>query len=194
MKDKILGKYIAKNHVGTVFTDNELQVIKQGDADQLVETFLDMNSDYHKSQMQCAIKSLNSFMFSNMELDEIEYSKDYKGQFVGCQLMDGDIDVFLGVAGDDNELLSLASAYSREELKEFDSDAYDALCELINIMNGAYATELGNKDIEVTLHPPVFYMDTQVKSDGGFYVVSFNMAGHFFKILMCANNRIQLIA
>ena len=33
MKDRILGRYIAKNHSDNVFTDRELQVIKQGDTD-----------------------------------------------------------------------------------------------------------------------------------------------------------------
>ena len=42
MKDRILGKYIAKNHTGNVFTDNELQVIRQGNTDKMVETFLHM--------------------------------------------------------------------------------------------------------------------------------------------------------
>ena len=46
MKDRILGKYIAKNHTGNVFTDNELQVIRQGNTDKMVETFLHMGNDY----------------------------------------------------------------------------------------------------------------------------------------------------
>ncbi len=50
----------------------------------------------------------------------------------------------------------MASTFAQEDIEEFDEDAYDALCELINVMNGAYATKLGEADIEVTLHPPVF--------------------------------------
>ena len=49
MKDRILGRYIAKNHSDNVFTDRELQVIKQGDTDTLVETFLHMDNDYYLS-------------------------------------------------------------------------------------------------------------------------------------------------
>ena len=32
MRDKMINKYIAKNHAGTVFTDSELKVIKIGRA------------------------------------------------------------------------------------------------------------------------------------------------------------------
>ena len=149
MKDRILGRYIAKNHSDNVFTDRELQVIKQGDTDTLVETFLHMDNDYYKTQMQCTLKSLGMFMDGNIELNQIDYEREYKGQFIGCQVMDGDIDVFLGVAGDNRELLKVASTFAQEDIEEFDEDAYDALCELINVMNGAYATKLGEAGIGV---------------------------------------------
>jgi CheY-specific phosphatase CheX len=102
--------------------------------------------------------------------------------------------VLLGVAGDNRELLKVASTFAQEDIEEFDEDAYDALCELINVMNGAYATKLGEADIEVTLHPPVFYKDTEVTADTGFYVVTFNIEDNVFKILMAADNKIQLSA
>ena len=119
MKDRILGKYIARNHCDGVLTDKELQVIRQGDVDKMVETFLDMGNDYYKAQMQCMLKSLGSSMSGDIELDHIDYEREYRGQFIGCQVMDGDIDVFLGVAGNSKELLRLASAYAQEELEEF---------------------------------------------------------------------------
>ena len=52
MQDKMKNKYIAKNHSGSVFTDNELQVIKDGNIDDMVTTFLDMNTVYYYKQMQ----------------------------------------------------------------------------------------------------------------------------------------------
>lgn len=194
MKDRILGRYIAKNHTGSVFTDDELQVIRQGDTDRLVETFLNMGNDYYKTQMQCTIKSLGRFVDGDIELDYIDFERAYRGEFMGCQIMDGDIDVFLGIAGDDKELLKVASAFAQEDIREFDADAYDALCEFINVINGAYATRLGEKDVEVTLHPPVFYKNTEVTAEDGFYVVTFNMGNNVFKILMAADNKIQLSA
>ena len=40
MRDKMINKYIAKNHAGTVFTDSELKVINEGNIDDMV-TFFD---------------------------------------------------------------------------------------------------------------------------------------------------------
>ena len=192
MRDKMINKYIAKNHAGSVFTDSELKVIKEGNIDDMVTTFLDMNTEYYNKQMQSVLKIFTQFIGSDMELERIIYQKEYEGKFVGCQLMDGDIDVFLGIAGDDSDLLCVASVFSQEELSEFDSDAYDAICELINIINGAYATKLSYEDIEVSLHPPVFYTDTQIKADNGMYVVTFSMNGHRFNLIMVADDKIKL--
>jgi len=178
MRDKMINKYIAKNHAGTVFTDSELKVIKEGNIDDMVTTFLDMNTEYYNKQMQSVLKIFTQFIGSDMELERIIYQKEYEGKFVGCQLMDGDIDVFLGIAGDDDDLLCVASVFSQEELSEFDSDAY--------------ATKLSYEDIEVALHPPVFYKDTQIKADNGMYVVTFSMKGHRFNLIMVADDKIKL--
>ena len=176
MRDKMINKYIAKNHAGTVFTDSELKVIKEGNIDDMVTTFLDMNTEYYNKQMQSVLKIFTQFIGNDMELERIIYQKEYEGKFVGCQLMDGDIDVFLGIAGDDDDLLCVASVFSQEELSEFDSDA----------------TKLSYEDIEVALHPPVFYKDTQIKADNGMYVVTFSMKGHRFNLIMVADDKIKL--
>ena len=130
------------------------------------------------------------FMSTEIELERIIYQKEFDGKFVGCQIMDGDIDVFLGIAGEDADLLCVASTFSQEDMNKFDADAYDAICELINIINGAYATKLSYEEIEVSLHPPVFYQDTQIKADNGMYVVTFNMKGHRFNLLMVADDKV----
>ena len=193
MKSRMLSKYIAKCHSGEVFTNNELEVIKNGDINTLVDTFFDIDGAYNKEQMQCTMNSVQSFMGQDIELDSLDFEKEYNGQFVGCQIMDGDIDVFLGVAGDNKELLSVASTYCQEEMKEFDEDAYDALCEFINVMNGTYAAKLSNKEVEVSMHPPVFCTNTKVKADNGFYIATFVMKGLSFKILMGADDKISIL-
>ena len=87
------------------------------------------------------------FMSTEIELERIIYQKEFDGKFVGCQIMDGDIDVFLGIAGEDADLLCVASTFSQEDMNKFDADAYDAICELINIINGAYATKLSYEEM-----------------------------------------------
>ncbi|MFR4338744.1 MAG: hypothetical protein ACLT33_12645 [Lachnospira pectinoschiza] len=53
-------------------------------------------------------------MSTEIELERIIYQKEFDGKFVGCQIMDGDIDVFLGIAGEDADLLCVASTFSED--------------------------------------------------------------------------------
>lgn len=85
-------------------------------------------------------------------------------------MMDGDMDIFFGIIGSDEVLLKVASDFAMEDFQEFDMDAYDAVCELINCTNGAFATRLCDDDIDVVLYPPVFYDNVHITSEKGFYV------------------------
>ena len=63
---------------------------------------------------------------------------------------------------------------------------------LLILLMVQYATKLSYEEIEVSLHPPVFYQDTQIKADNGMYVVTFNMKGHRFNLLMVADDKVKL--
>ena len=126
MQDKMINKYIAKNHSGSVFTDNELQVIKDGNIDDMVTTFLDMNTEYYNKQMQSVLKVFTQFMSTEIELERIIYQKEFDGKFVGCQIMDGDIDVFLGIAGEDADLLCHCRLPADESCQRYPAFLWDA--------------------------------------------------------------------
>lgn len=194
MKDKMFNSYIAKQHTGSTFTEEELEAIQAGDVDSIVKEFCNMKNERYVLQLQSTIKCMSSCMGGNVELQNISLLSEYKGRFIGCQFMDGDADIFLGIAGENDALLKVASIFAMEDLSQFDVDAYDALCELINIMNGAYATRLGESDIVVNMHPPVFYTDTLVEVDNGLYVVTFAMDNKEFQVLMAVDEKVRMTA
>ena len=194
MKDKMFNSYIAKQHTGSTFTEEELEAIQAGDVDSIVKEFCNMKNERYVLQLQSTIKCMSSCMGGNVELQNISLLSEYKGRFIGCQVMDGDADIFLGIAGENDALLKVASIFAMEDLSQFDVDAYDALCELINIMNGAYATRLGESDIVVNMHPPVFYTDTLVEVDNGLYVVTFAMDNKEFQVLMAVDEKVRMTA
>ena len=50
----------------------------------------------------------------------------------------------------------MAIAYTKEEFIETREDALDAVCELINCINGLYASEQSRNDVKIELEPPNF--------------------------------------
>ena len=192
MMDMMFGGYIARNHVGNNLTDRELRVLKDGDIDAMVSTFVKMRQEEYILQLKCVLKSLKHYLGDEMTLEKITIKEEYEGDFIGSQMMDGDMDIFFGIIGSDEVLLKVASDFAMEDFQEFDMDAYDAVCELINCTNGAFATRLCDDDIDVVLYPPVFYDNVHITSEKGFYVVTIGYEGSQFDLIMAINENVEL--
>ena len=87
MKDMMFGGYIARNHVGNNLTDRELRVLKDGDIDAMVSTFVKMRQEEYILQLKCVLKSLKHYLGDEMTLEKITIKEEYEGDFIGSQLM-----------------------------------------------------------------------------------------------------------
>ena len=183
MRDGLINGYITKNYSGAGFTQQQLKVLKDGSLEEFVDAFVHLNSDMYSMQLKCILKAMKKMLGEGLSFEQIVPVNEYKGDFLACQIMDGDEDVFLGIGGQVAGLLKVASVYGQEEFQELDADAYDALCELINCVNGLFATELSSQDIEVILRPPVFYNNVNVQGKG-FYVAGMSIYGISFDIIL----------
>ncbi len=192
MKDGLFNGYIARNYAGGRLTDQELRVLRDGDLEAMIATFVKMKNDRYRQQLSCVLKSLKYYLGDDVTFEAIAVKNEYEGQFVGCQMMDGDEDVFFGISGEDSALIKVASAFADEEFEEFDADAYDAVCELINCTNGMFATKLSAEDVEVALRPPVFYECTHISGENGFYVVTIGLRDFSFDVLLSVSDRVQM--
>ena len=101
MKDMMFGGYIARNHVGNNLTDRELRVLKDGDIDAMVSTFVKMRQEEYILQLKCVLKSLKHYLGDEMTLEKSTIKEEYEGDFIGSQMMDGDMDIFFGIIGSD---------------------------------------------------------------------------------------------
>jgi CheY-specific phosphatase CheX len=192
MNDVLFRGFIAKNHRGSCLTDRELGVLQEGDIDSIVATFIKMKNERYILQLQCVLKTLMYYLGDSIALEQITMKKEYDDRVVVCQLMDGDVDVFFGIGGDDEALLEVASSFAKEEFTEFDSDAYDSVCELVNCTNGSFATKLGDDAVNVVLHPPVFYDDTHIMAEKGFYLITMSMNDKKFNMILSINDMIVM--
>ncbi|MFR8119555.1 MAG: hypothetical protein ACLU70_11645 [Lachnospira sp.] len=81
MKDMMFGGYIARNHVGNNLTDRELRVLKDGDIDAMVSTFVKMRQEEYILQLKCVLKSLKHYLGDEMTLEKITIKEEYEGGF-----------------------------------------------------------------------------------------------------------------
>jgi hypothetical protein len=169
MKDTMLGNYIAKTHSTACLTEHELTAIKNGDMDELASVFIDMKNDTYKMQLKSVLKSFKLYMKDSISLEDVRRVEDAQERYIGCQIMDGDEDVFLGIGGNDEALRKVASKFARCEFEKLDEN-----------------------DIQCELRPPVFYKDVSVKSSHPFYVLDFKLDGQMFSTVMAIEDVVNI--
>lgn len=192
MREKLLEGYIASNYSGACLSSKELAVLKEGSLEQMVSTFVRVKNDSYKEQLQGLLKTVKLYFGDTITLEAVREVSMCKAKFIACQVMDGDDDIFLGLYGDEQVLLKLASVLAAQEFECFDEDTYDAICEFINCVNGLYATKLSGKGVEVTLRPPVFYNELQIMSEKGFYNITLAYMGQQFNVVLVNSERVYL--
>ena len=118
MGDILLSSYIAKNRKDANFTDAELKALKEGNLDNMVSIFVPMKNDKYVQQLQCVLKSMRYYMGEDVSLLQVNLEDNHREHFVGCQMMDGDEEVFFAIGGSDDALIKVASRFAQVDFDE----------------------------------------------------------------------------
>lgn len=165
--EKFLSDY--KNANDLSFED--IESLKSDDIDRIINVFIKTGNKHYDEYIGLMIRNIVRFIDSSISFGSPVSTTTYKAHKLGSQCIKGDLNIFAGFSGNDNNLLTIANAYAKEEFPAVDEDAYDSVCEFINCVNGLFASKLSNEDVDVDMLPPVSYDDVTLKSDNNFYVV-----------------------
>jgi len=135
--------------------ESDVAILKNGDTARIIDIFVDAN-DRYKELFTMGIKDLYRLVDSNLWIGKTYTTTDLKCEVMGYQRIHGDDNIFLSIAGKYDDVQKMAKAYTKEPFIETEEDALDAVCELINCINGLYVSEQSRNNITVDLEPPVF--------------------------------------
>jgi hypothetical protein len=174
------------------FSDSDLEALKSGDIDRIIPVFVDIDVPFCGDSISLALRNVVRFINNSIRLDKSYKVKEYSFKNLAFQKMVGDHQIFLGFAGTDKALLSIAGPFAKEEFKKMDEDAFDSVCEFINCTNGLYASRLSLDDIHIDMTPPLFGTDKKLVSKGDIYVVPVIINGEQADLLVAANNQVGI--
>ena len=86
----------------------------------------------------------------------------------------------------------MAIAYTKEEFIETKEDALDAVCELINCINGLYATEVSLSGGKIDLEPPNFFVTFSEVSSEEMIVMPVFICGAELKFVIAVSKDITV--
>ena len=70
------------------------------------------------------------------------------------QRLSGDLNLAAGIMADERVFLEMARRYSHEDIELVDDLAVDSIAEFLNVMNGLFAVNLSQRDMDVDLEMP----------------------------------------
>ncbi|MCR4901546.1 MAG: hypothetical protein K6A23_01690 [Butyrivibrio sp.] len=135
--------------------ESDIATLKSGDMNRIVDIFVD-GSDKYKQLFSMGVRDLYRLVDSNLWIGKTFTTTNIKYEALGYQKIHGDESVFLAIAGGYEDIQMVAKAYTKEPFIETEEDALDAVCELINCINGLYVSERSREHVFMDLEPPVY--------------------------------------
>ena len=177
------------------FTQSDMDLLKSGDADLMIPLFLPLDLDaLQKNHILVCVKTLMRLIDNDLYIEKASLSNNIKTVNYALQELKGDDVAALAFAGEDDSLLPIACKFGEEDFPMVDLDALDACAELINCINGMFASECAPK-FKIDMLPPVYAEGKYELSAGkinGFCVLPVYVKGK--KVLVVSAFRDKIIA
>lgn len=173
------------------FSDADMEALKKDDFDALIPIFAFSAKPYVTELAGLIIRNLNRFITRDFYVEKIQHVHTLSYRYLAGQKTVGDDTVYIALAeeADEGAFNKIASAFSGTVHTETDGDAFDAVCEFINVNSGLFASEASRNDIALDMEPTFAYMDQSVEGD--FYVLPIVLENRKLNLVLAVNNEVK---
>lgn len=185
--DLVMKKYQAENEL----TTSSLEALKSDDIDRIVPLYIPADADEYLDIALLAVKTIMRCVNNNIMLMKAYFTDELDIQNGALQFVDGDPCLTTAICGDGNSLLDMASEFGKEDFERVDMDALDAIAELINCVNGMYASEKSLQRIQMELYPPEFDDCIECITDSKMLVLPMIVGEKSINLVFCIGERLS---
>ena len=175
-------------------TNTDLEAFKSGDMDRMIPLYVRTDDPLLSGLVGVAVRTISRLIDSEIAIEPSYSSYSYEFQNIAVQSVAGDHSMMLGLAGEGNNLLTIADVFAKEEFESMDLFAFDAVCEFINCINGLYASTLSSKGIMVDMVPPTYYQAGCLKAQNKLLIVPVYIRNRKVRIVVAADTPIRVEA
>lgn len=177
------------------FSALDIDAIKSGDVDKIVQVFMKDNSilPIIKDYIALTARNLVRFIDTHFRMENVQHMNECTMQYVASQELDGEYKVFTGFAGEGEGLKYIAEIFAKEEFDTVDMDVLDAVCEFLNCNNGLFATKLSYEEVDLDMLPPVMKDEvTTISSEGNMFKVPLYIKDKEVDLIICIESKWNL--
>lgn len=173
-------------------TSEELEDLKQGNITKIVHSFLDFNdskySDFYYNYTILMLKDIIRLLDDSPYLKKEALPQKIEAEWLICQEIMGKYNLFTGIAGDQQTILSLACKFAGEIFSTIDELAKSAITEFLNVHNGIFIVNLSNQNIELELKPQEVYRFETIESNERTFIIPIYLSEGNVKLILSDKN------
>ena len=174
------------------FSDSDMVALKKDDIDSMIPIFAFSAKPYVTDLAGLVARNINRFISRDFYIGKMQHVNSLNYTNLAGQKTAGKDTIYLALAeeSEDGAFTLIASNFSGEALNTADSDAFDAVCEFINVNSGLFAAELSLKEIEMDMEPTFAYKDQTVTGD--FYVLPIYIDDRKINLVISVNSEVEM--
>lgn len=138
------------------FSNSELDDIKSDDADRIIPLLLPDEGKQYQEIIGATVRMLIRMVDRHIYLGHGAMVDALPAEDVVSQAMDGEGGIVDCFSERNGALLKVCSVFGQEEFERLDLDSLDAAGELLNYVNGLYASSLSGQGVFLELMPPEY--------------------------------------
>ncbi|MCR4651378.1 MAG: hypothetical protein K5662_06445 [Lachnospiraceae bacterium] len=152
--DEALDEYQKANN----FTLGNMEDLKSCDIDRIIPIFTYDQPDIIQQLCGVAVRTISRLIDYHVYINFPKTIGSFDYKTLCLQELAGEHKILTSLAGElKGSLRDTAIGFAGSENIEEDEDTLDAVCELINCINGLLSTELSSKNIDVDMDAPEYY-------------------------------------
>lgn len=138
------------------YSNSEIEDIKSDDVDRILPLLLPEGVKQYQELIGTAVRILIRMVDRNVYLGDISTVESLPEEDMVCQTLVGEGGIIDCFSERDGALLNVCSFFGQEEFEQLDMNSLDAAGELLNYINGLYASGMSHRGVFLELMPPAY--------------------------------------
>ena len=136
------------------YSNSEMEALKSDDVERIIPLFVPEEGKQFVDIITTAVKTLIRLIDRHIFIGNAEMTTAFPAKDMVSQSMEGENGLVSCFSEGNGALLHVCSVYGQEEFEQLDLDSLDAAGELLNCINGLYASGLSRNGKFLELMPP----------------------------------------
>lgn len=145
------------------YSNSEMDALKSDDAERIVPLFIPEEAKQFTGIISTAVKALIRLIDRHIYIGKAEMAGSFPSKDMVSQSMEGTNGLVSCLSEGNGALLQVCSVFGQEDFPQLDLDALDAAGELLNCINGLFASGQSRDGHFLELMPPD-YTDVTAKA------------------------------